>query len=204
MNLQLHCARPALSQNCKIFKGLQRDENIAKYTSTHNKRERMATNKRRKADTCQKTAKTSKRTNQKKTKSLTFETTSNAPLPHLHRLHKTQFNTISTETITTKPVKQQANFTTSKQSCTKPAPLAITTPHAPLPPLHNLQKTQCNAQSTETVATETRETTITFTAGTVNRNFSKQKRHGYRAFWCDFQKNCQADKNRVVTVCRVT
>ena len=54
-------------------------------------------------------------------------TTPHAPLPHLHRLHKTQFNTISTETITTKPVKQQANFTTSKQSCTKPAPLAITT-----------------------------------------------------------------------------
>lgn len=54
VNLQLHCARPALSQYCKIFKGLQRDENIAKYTSTHNKRERMATNKRRKAETCQK------------------------------------------------------------------------------------------------------------------------------------------------------
>ena len=130
-------------------------------------------------------------------------------LPQTHRLHffiacKRRCNAISTETITTKPVKQQANFTTSKQSCTKPAPLAITTPHAPLPPLHNLQKTQCNAQSTETVATETRETTITFTAGTVNRNFSKQKRHGYRAFWCDFQKNCQADKNRVVTVCPVT
>ncbi len=152
MNLQLHCTRPALSQYCKIFKGLQRDEKIAKFTSTYNKMERMATNKRRKADTCQKTAKTSKRTNQKKTKSLTFTTTSNAPLAPLHRLHKTQFNTISTETV----------------------------------------------------ATETRETTITFTAGTVNRNFFKQKRHGYRAFWCDFQKNCQADKNRVVTVCPVT
>ena len=50
--LQLHCTRPALSQYCKIFKGLQRDENIAKFTSTYNKRERMATNKRRKADTC--------------------------------------------------------------------------------------------------------------------------------------------------------
>ena len=130
-------------------------------------------------------------------------------LPQTHRLHlftvcKRRCNAISAEQLPQKPVKQQANFTTSKQSCTKPAPLAITTPHAPLPPLHNLQKTQCNAQSTETVATETRETTITFTAGTVNRNFSKQKRHGYRAFWCDFQKNCQADKNRVVTVCRVT
>ena len=54
-----------------------------------------------------------------------------------------------------KPVKQQANFTTSKQSYTKPAPLAINTPHAPLPPLHNLQKTQCNAISTETVSAET-------------------------------------------------
>ena len=48
VNLQLHCARPALSQYCKIFKGLQRDEKIAKFASTYNKRERMATNKRRK------------------------------------------------------------------------------------------------------------------------------------------------------------
>ena len=54
MNLQLHCARHALSQYYKIFKGLQRDEKIAKFTSTYNKRERMATNKRRKAETCQK------------------------------------------------------------------------------------------------------------------------------------------------------
>ena len=82
-------------------------------------------------------------------------TTPHAPLVPLHRLHKTQFNTISTETVTAVTVKQQANFTTSKQSYTKPAPLALNTPHAPLPPLHNLQKTQCNAQSTETVATET-------------------------------------------------
>ena len=88
--------------------------------------------------------------------------TPHAPLVPLHRLHKTQFNTISTETVAAETMKQQANFTTSKQSCTKPAPLAITTPHAPLPPLHNLQKTQCNAQSTETVATETRETTSKF------------------------------------------
>lgn len=114
----------------------------------------MATNKRRKADTCQKTAKTSKRTNQKKTKSLTFTTTSNAPLVPLHRLHKTQFNTISTETVAAETVKQQANFTTRK-NCTKPAPLAITTLHAPLPPLHRLHKTQFNTISTETVATET-------------------------------------------------
>ena len=122
-------------------------------------------------------------------------------LPQTHRLHlftvcKRRCNAISAETVAAETVKQQSNFTTRK-NCTKPAPLAITTLHAPLPPLHNLQKTQCNAQSTETVATEIRETTITFTAGTVNRNFFKQKRHGYRAFWCDFQKNCQADKNRV-------
>ena len=110
VNLQLHCARPALSQYCKIFKGLQRDEKIAKFASTYNKRERMATNKRRKADTCQKTAKTSKRTNQKKTKSLTFTTTSNAPLAPLHRLHKTQFNTISTETVATETVKITSKF----------------------------------------------------------------------------------------------
>lgn len=57
MNLQLHCARHALSQYYKIFKGLQRDENIAKYTSTHNKRERMATNKRRKAETVKRNSK---------------------------------------------------------------------------------------------------------------------------------------------------
>ena len=154
VNLQLHCARPALSQYCKIFKGLQRDEKIAKFTSTYNKRERMATNKRRKADTCQKTAKTSKRTNQKNTKSLTFETTSNAPLAPLHRLHKTQFNTISTETVAAETVKQQSNFTTSKQSYTKPAPLAITTPHTPLPHLHRLHKTQFNTISTETITTK--------------------------------------------------
>ena len=35
--LQLHCARPALSQYCKIFKGLQRDEKIAKFMSTYDK-----------------------------------------------------------------------------------------------------------------------------------------------------------------------
>ena len=57
VNLQLHCARPALSQYCKIFKGLQRDEKIAKFTSTYNKRERMATNKRRKAETVKRNSK---------------------------------------------------------------------------------------------------------------------------------------------------
>ena len=57
VNLQLHCARPALSQYCKIFKGLQRDEKIVKFTSTYNKRERMATNKRRKAETVKRNSK---------------------------------------------------------------------------------------------------------------------------------------------------
>ena len=57
VNLQLHCARPALSQYCKIFKGLQRDEKIAKFTSTYNKMERMATNKRRKAETVKRNSK---------------------------------------------------------------------------------------------------------------------------------------------------
>lgn len=57
VNLQLHCARPALSQYCKIFKGLQRDEKIAKFASTYNKRERMATNKRRKAETVKRNSK---------------------------------------------------------------------------------------------------------------------------------------------------
>lgn len=57
VNLQLHCARPALSQYYKIFKGLQRDEKIAKFTSTYNKRERMATNKRRKAETVKRNSK---------------------------------------------------------------------------------------------------------------------------------------------------
>lgn len=57
VNLQLHCTRPALSQYCKIFKGLQRDEKIAKFTSTYNKMERMATNKRRKAETVKRNSK---------------------------------------------------------------------------------------------------------------------------------------------------
>ena len=88
--------------------------------------------------------------------------TPHAPLPPLHRLHKTQFNTISTETVTAETVKQQANFTTRK-NCTKPAPLAITTPHAPLVPLHRLHKTQFNTISTETVATETVKQQANFT-----------------------------------------
>ena len=124
VNLQLHCARPALSQNCKIFKGLQRDEKIAKFTSTYNKRERMATNKRRKAETCQK--KQQRRQNGQIRK---IPNHSLLQLPQTHRLHffiacKRRCNAISTETITTKPVKQQSNFTTSKQSYTKPTPLA--------------------------------------------------------------------------------
>lgn len=90
VNLQLHCARPALSQYCKIFKGLQRDEKIAKFASTYNKRERMATNKRRKADTCQKTAKTSKRTNPKRPNHSLLK------LPQTHRLHKYTACTSST------------------------------------------------------------------------------------------------------------
>ena len=146
MNLQLHCARHALSQYCKIFKGLQRDENIAKYTSTHNKRERMATNKRRKEDTCQKTAKTSKRTNQKKTKSLTFETTSNAPLPPLHRslakdtMQCTKYRNSChrNREITSKFYNKKTKLHETCTACinTPHAPLAITTPHAPLAPLH--------------------------------------------------------------------
>ena len=122
--LQLHCTRPALSQYCKIFKGLQRDENIAKYTSTHNKRERMATDKRRKADTCQKKQQRHQNGQIRKRPNHSL-----LKLPQTHRLHffiacKRRCNAISTETITTKPVKQQSNFTTRKQSYTKPAPLA--------------------------------------------------------------------------------
>ena len=83
VNLQLHCARPALSQNCKIFKGLQRDEKIAKFTSTYNKRERMATNKRRKAETCQK--KQQRRQNGQIRK---IPNHSLLQLPQTHRLHK--------------------------------------------------------------------------------------------------------------------
>ena len=70
-------------------------------------------------------------------------------------------------------MKQQANFTTRK-NCTKPAPLAITTLHAPLPPLHNLQKTPYNAQGNEAVATETVKITITFTAGTLKKISNKK------------------------------
>ncbi len=137
------------SKGCKEMRKLQ---NLRQPTIKGNEWQRTNAERQKLS---KETAKTSKRTNQKKTKSLTFTTTSNAPLAPLHRLHKTQFNTISTETVATETVKQQANFTTSKQSYTKPAPLAINTPHAPLPPLHNLQKTQCNAISTETVAAET-------------------------------------------------
>ena len=80
-------------------------------------------------------------------------------LPQTHRLHlftvcKRRCNAISAETVAAETVKQQSNFTTRK-NCTKPAPLAITTLHAPLPPLHRLHKTQFNTISTETVATET-------------------------------------------------
>lgn len=161
MNLQLHCARPALSQNCKIFKGLQRDEKIAKFTSTYNKRERMATNKRRKAETCQK--KQQRRQNGQIRK---IPNHSLLQLPQTHRLHKY----------------------TACAACTS-SPLAC--------------KRRCNAISAETVATETVKQQ-SHTRQVHSKKIFKQKRHGYRAFWCDFQKNCQADKNRVVTVCRVT
>lgn len=160
MNLQLHCARHALSQHCKIFKGLQRDEKIAKFTSTYNKKEQMATNKRRKAETVKRNSKEIK-TNKSEKDQIT----------HFYNYLK-------------------------RTAC-------INTPHAPLPPLHNLQKTQCNAISAETVATETVKQQ-SHTRQVHSKKFFKQKRHGYRAFWCDFQKNCQADKNRVVTVCPVT
>lgn len=123
VNLQLHCARPALSQYCKIFKGLQRDENIAKYTSTYNKKEQMATNKRRKTETVKKQQRNQNEQIRKRPNHSLLQ------LPQTHRLHffiacKRRCNAISTETITTKPVKQQSNFTTRKQSYTKPAPLA--------------------------------------------------------------------------------
>ena len=101
------------------------------------------------------TAKTSKRTNPKKTKSLTFETTSNAPLATLHRLHKTQFNTISTETVATETVKTTSKFYNKKTKLHETYTACINTPHAPLAPLHRLHKTQFNTISTETVATET-------------------------------------------------
>lgn len=64
-------------------------------------------------------------------------------------------------------------------------------------------KRRCNAISAETVATETVKQQ-SHTRQVHSKKIFKQKRHGYRAFWCDFQKNCQADKNRVVTVCPVT
>lgn len=112
MNLQLHCARHALSQYYKIFKGLQRDEKIAKFTSTYNKRERMATNKRRKAETVKRNSKEIK-TNKSEKDQIT----------HFYNYLK-------------------------RTAC-------INTPHAPLPPLHNLQKTPYNAQGNEAVATET-------------------------------------------------
>ena len=106
------------SKGCKEMRKLQ---NLRQPTIKGNEWQRTNAERQKLS---KETAKTSKRTNQKKTKSLTFTTTSNAPLAPLHRLHKTQFNTISTETVATETVKQQANFTTSKQSYTKPAPLA--------------------------------------------------------------------------------
>ena len=81
VNLQLHCARPALSQYCKIFKGLQRDEKIAKFTSTYNKKEQMATNKRRKAETVKKQQRHQNEQIRKRPNH------SLSQLPQTHRLH---------------------------------------------------------------------------------------------------------------------
>ena len=149
------------------------------------------------------TAKTSKRTNPKKTKSLTFETTSNAPLATLHRLHKTQFNTISTETVATETVKTTSKFYNKKTKLHETCTACIKYTACTSSTSSQLAKDTMQCTKYRNSCHKNRETTITYTAGTLKKIF-KQKRHGYRAFWCDFQKNCQADKNRVVTVCRVT
>lgn len=155
VNLQLHCARPALSQYCKIFKGLQRDENIAKYTSTHNKRERMATNKRRKAETCQK--KQQRRQNGQIRKRPNH---SLSQLPQTHRLHlftavKDTMQCTRCRNSCHRNRETTSKFYNKKTKLHETCTACINTPHAPLPPLHNLQKTPNNAQSTETVAAET-------------------------------------------------